>query len=86
MATDTLERAGVYFGTGSGEVYASEAFAALVKVHGVTEFRCQYVKQLQLAKTYGSGDTAVAALRGVDPALSMAKARIGWTVLKKKLG
>lgn len=45
--------------TPPGEVYASEAFAALVKVHGVTEFRCQYVKQLQLAKTYGTFPTYV---------------------------
>ena len=45
--------------TPPGEVYASEAFAALAQVHGVTEFRCQYVKQLQFAKTYGTFPTYV---------------------------
>jgi class 3 adenylate cyclase len=40
--------------TPAGEAYASEAFAALMEVYGVTDFRCQYVKQLQLAKQYGT--------------------------------
>jgi class 3 adenylate cyclase len=37
-----------------GEVYASEAFAALAAREGVTEFRCDYVKQLDWAKRYGT--------------------------------
>jgi hypothetical protein len=37
-----------------GQVYASEAFAALAAREGVTEFRCDYVKQLDWAKRYGT--------------------------------
>lgn len=40
--------------TPSGQVYASEAFAALAAVDNVTEFRCDYVKQLDWAKRYGT--------------------------------
>lgn len=40
--------------TPSGQVYASEAFAALVAMDGVTEFRCDYVKELEWAKRYGT--------------------------------
>ena len=40
--------------TPQGQVYASEAFAALAAMEGVTEFRCDYVKQLEWAKRYGT--------------------------------
>lgn len=40
--------------TPSGQVYASEAFAALVAMEGVDEFRCDYVKELEWAKRYGT--------------------------------
>jgi class 3 adenylate cyclase/tetratricopeptide (TPR) repeat protein len=40
--------------TPPGQVYASEAFAALAELDGVTEFRCDYVKQLDWAKRYGT--------------------------------
>jgi class 3 adenylate cyclase len=40
--------------TPPGQVYASEAFAALAALECVTEFRCDYVKQLDWAKRYGS--------------------------------
>jgi class 3 adenylate cyclase len=40
--------------TPPGEVYASEAFAALANMDGVAEFRCDYVKQLDWAKRYGT--------------------------------
>ena len=36
------------------QVYASEAFAALAAMEGVEEFRCDYVKQLDWAKRYGT--------------------------------
>ncbi len=45
--------------TPPGEVYASEAFAALCKQYRVEEFSCQYVKQLAWAKHYGSFPTFV---------------------------
>jgi class 3 adenylate cyclase len=40
--------------TPPGHVYASEAFAALAAMDGITEFRCDYVKQLDWAKRYGT--------------------------------
>lgn len=40
--------------TPQGQVYASEAFAALAAMEGVAEFRCDYVKQLDWAKRYGT--------------------------------
>lgn len=40
--------------TPSGQVYASEAFAALVAMDGVSDFRCDYVKELEWAKRYGT--------------------------------
>ncbi|MFU8876514.1 MAG: TRAFs-binding domain-containing protein [Wenzhouxiangellaceae bacterium] len=40
--------------TPPGQVYASEAFAALAAMEGITEFRCDYVKQLDWAKRYGT--------------------------------
>ena len=45
--------------TPEGEVYASEAFAALCAEQRVTEFSCQYVEQLAWAKKYGSFPTYV---------------------------
>ncbi len=43
--------------TPQGEVYASEAFAALATVAKVTEFSCDYVGEIALAKSYGSFPT-----------------------------
>ena len=40
--------------TPPGQVYASEAFAALAAMEGVEEFYCDYVKQLDWAKRYGT--------------------------------
>jgi adenylate cyclase len=40
--------------TPPGEVYASQAFAALASLEKIAEFRCEFVKQLELAKGYGS--------------------------------
>jgi class 3 adenylate cyclase len=40
--------------TPAGQVYASEAFAALAALEGVAEFRCDYVKELDWAKRYGT--------------------------------
>jgi len=40
--------------TPPGLVYASEAFAALAELEGITQFRCDYVKQLDWAKRYGT--------------------------------
>ncbi|NHA15978.1 TRAFs-binding domain-containing protein [Thioalkalivibrio sp. XN279] len=40
--------------TPPGQVYASEAFAALAAVEGAEGFRCEYVKQLEWAKRYGT--------------------------------
>ena len=37
-----------------GQIYASEAFAALAAADGVTEFTCDYVGTKQLAKKYGA--------------------------------
>jgi class 3 adenylate cyclase/tetratricopeptide (TPR) repeat protein len=48
--------------TPSGQVYASQAFAALA-VH-VAEFACEYVKQLEWAKHYGTYPTYVVRRRG----------------------
>lgn len=45
--------------TPPGEVYASQAFAALATIQGVREFRCEFVKQAALAKNYGSFPTYV---------------------------
>ena len=48
--------------TPPGEVYASEAFAALVAVDQIdpeTEFACEYIKQLEWAKHYGTFPTYV---------------------------
>ena len=40
--------------TPPGQVYASEAFAALAAMEGVDGFVCEYVKQLDYAKRYGT--------------------------------
>ena len=45
--------------TPPGEVYASQAFAALCAEQRVTDFSCEYVKQLAWAKQYGSFPTFV---------------------------
>jgi len=45
--------------TPPGEVYASQAFAALCAEYQVKEFRCDYVKQLAWAKQFGSFPTFV---------------------------
>lgn len=40
--------------TPPGQVYASQAFAALAAAHGLSEFTCDYVGQTPLAKGYGT--------------------------------
>ena len=45
--------------TPPGEVYASEAFAALCVKEHITDFSCEYVKQLAWAKHYGTFPTFV---------------------------
>ena len=49
--------------TPTGQVYASQAFAALATAEGVKEFRCDYVGQTSMAKKYGTFPTYV-VLRG----------------------
>ena len=39
--------------TPPGEVYASQAFAALVAAEGRGDFSCEYAGQMNLAKNYG---------------------------------
>jgi class 3 adenylate cyclase len=43
--------------TPPGQVYASQAFAALAAVEGVRGFTCEYVKQVAWAKRYGTFPT-----------------------------
>jgi class 3 adenylate cyclase len=43
--------------TPPGQVYASQAFAALAAAQGVKEFTCDYVGQTPLAKGYGTFPT-----------------------------
>lgn len=45
--------------TPPGQVYASQAFAAMCVEDEVTDFRCEYVEQLDWAKSYGSFPTFV---------------------------
>jgi class 3 adenylate cyclase/tetratricopeptide (TPR) repeat protein len=45
--------------TPTGHVYASQSFAALAAEQGVREFRCDYVGQTSLAKSYGMFPTYV---------------------------
>jgi len=52
--------------TPPGQVYASEAFAALAALENVAEFSCEYVEQLQWAKHYGSFPTYVVRRTAAD--------------------
>ena len=45
--------------TPTGQVYCSQAFAALAAAEGVKEFRCDYVGQTSMAKKYGTFPTYV---------------------------
>jgi class 3 adenylate cyclase/tetratricopeptide (TPR) repeat protein len=45
--------------TPTGQVYASQAFAALAAAQGASGFRCDYVGQTSLAKKYGTFPTYV---------------------------
>jgi class 3 adenylate cyclase len=45
--------------TPTGQVYASQYFAALAAAEGVKEFRCDYVGQTSMAKKYGVFPTYV---------------------------
>jgi class 3 adenylate cyclase len=45
--------------TPSGQVYASQTFAALAAAEDVREFRCNYVGQTSMAKKYGTFPTYV---------------------------
>jgi class 3 adenylate cyclase/tetratricopeptide (TPR) repeat protein len=45
--------------TPTGQVYASQTFAALAAADGVKEFRCDYVGQTPMAKKYGTFPTYV---------------------------
>lgn len=49
--------------TPTGQVYASQAFAALAAAEGVSGFRCDYVGQTLLAKKYGTFPTYVVLRR-----------------------
>ncbi len=49
--------------TPSGQVYASQAFAALAAADGVKEFHCDYVGQTSMAKKYGTFPTYVVLRR-----------------------
>lgn len=43
--------------TPPGQVYASENFAAIAAAQKITDFRCEYVGRLPLAKGYGTFGT-----------------------------
>jgi len=45
--------------TPPGQVYASQGFAALAAGQKVSEFSCQFVKQAEWAKSYGSFPTCL---------------------------
>ena len=45
--------------TPTGQIYASQAFAALAAAEGVSHFRCDYVGQTSMAKKYGTFPTYV---------------------------
>jgi class 3 adenylate cyclase/tetratricopeptide (TPR) repeat protein len=49
--------------TPTGQVYASQTFAALAAAEGVKEFRCDYVGQTSMAKKYGTFPTYVVLRR-----------------------
>ena len=53
--------------TPTGQVYASQAFAALAAAEGVREFRCDYVGQTAMAKKYGTFPTYVVLRRRMVP-------------------
>jgi len=50
--------------TPPGQVYASQAFAALAAVERVLEFSCEYVGRVKLAKNYGTFPTYVVRRSG----------------------
>jgi class 3 adenylate cyclase/tetratricopeptide (TPR) repeat protein len=52
--------------TPGGQVYASQAFAALAAERGVEEFRCDYVGQTAMAKKYGVFPTYVVLRRSLN--------------------
>jgi class 3 adenylate cyclase len=58
--------------TPAGQVYASQAFAALAAAQGLKQFRCDYVGQTSLAKGYGTFPTYVVRRRSVPRQLSLA--------------
>jgi class 3 adenylate cyclase len=53
--------------TPSGQVYASEAFAALAAAEGVREFVCDYVGQTPMYKNYGTFPTFMVHRRHASP-------------------
>ena len=53
--------------TPPGEIYASESFAALLALEGESTFACEYVKQLEWAKRYGTFPTYVVRRRAPHP-------------------
>jgi hypothetical protein len=50
--------------TPPGQVYASQGFAALAAGQKVSEFICQFVKQAEWAKSYGTFPTYLVLRRG----------------------
>ena len=53
--------------TPSGQVYASQSFAALAAAEGIRDFQCDYVGQTSLAKQYGAFPTYVVLRRSAVP-------------------
>jgi len=51
--------------TPAGQVYASQAFAALAAAEGAEEFRCDYVGQTPMAKKYGVFPTYAVLRRSI---------------------
>jgi class 3 adenylate cyclase/tetratricopeptide (TPR) repeat protein len=49
--------------TPPGQVYASQAFAALASVERIREFECEYVRRVEWAKRYGAFPTYVVRRR-----------------------
>ena len=56
--------------TPPGDVYVTEAFAAMIALHAPDRFRCRYVGQVDLAKSYGAFPMyrLTASAQGVEPA------------------
>lgn len=52
--------------TSPGQVFASQAFAALAAYEHVREFTCRFVKQAAWAKSYGTFPTYLVERRGLD--------------------